>query len=86
MNLEQENKAKRKHKSLTIEEWLTFFLFPIKSRNQLFPTKSFNDLEEKRFEKFGFEKKRKQANEAKFFGILFYINLILGIIVLVNKY
>jgi len=85
LSLEEENKEKRKQKSLKIEEWLTFFFFPVKNRNRFFPSKSFNEMEEARFEKFGFDKKKKQALEAKFFGILFYINLTLLIMVLLNR-
>ncbi|WP_296385607.1 hypothetical protein [Winogradskyella sp.] len=85
MNLEEENREKRKNASLTVEEWLTFFFFPLKDKTTLFSKESFNEIEEKRFKKYGFEKKMKQAKEAKFFGVLFYINLILIIIVVFNR-
>jgi len=84
LDLEEENRKKRKEASLTTEEWLTFFFFPTQAFTR-FNSDAFNKTEQKRFKEFGFDKKRKQASEAKFFGILFYINLILFIIVLLNK-
>ncbi len=84
MNLEEENKQKRKQANLTIDEWFGFFFFPNKYLFSRINYKSFNEIEEERFAKFGFTKKLKQAREATFFGVLFYINLVLLIIVLLR--
>jgi len=73
LNKEQRNKEKRKNTPLTVDEWFGFFFVPINSSARLFPTKDFNDSEEDRFEKFGFEKKMKQSLVARFLGIIFYI-------------
>ena len=77
MNLEEKNKEKRKNASLTVAEWFGFFLIPVNMTNSsLFPAKDFNDIEESRFEKYGFDKKSKQAFIARMLGMVFYFIII----------
>lgn len=73
MNLEEKNKEIRKNASLTVSEWFEFFLLPINITNSsLFPARDFNDDEDDRFEKYGFNKKSKQAFIARMLGLIFY--------------
>lgn len=79
---EKKNKEKRKTTPLTIEEWFTFFFIPIKNiGSKLFPAKEFNQTEEERFKKHGFEKKLKQLKIAKLLGIIFYIEVIIALLI-----
>ena len=81
MNIEQKNKQKRKNIPLTLSEWFGFFFLPINMKSRsLFVTDDFNDTEVERFKKFGFEKKLKQSEQARFLGLIFYIILILIVI------
>ncbi len=64
---ELKNKEKRKSIPLTKEEYLTFFFFPFNSY-----AKEFNDSEDRRFERYGFETKLKQAKIARTLGSTFY--------------
>lgn len=73
---EKENLEKRKNESLKFDEWISFFLIPLNISPRFLPTKDFNDIEEERYSKFGFEKKKRQALIARLFGILFYILII----------
>ena len=66
-------KEKRKNKALKVDEWLTFFFFPITKSSGLFKTKTFNETEIERFKKFKFEKKIEQSHNARLYGIIFYI-------------
>lgn len=81
MNLEEENKEKRKEITLTTEEWLTFFFFPI-DRKDTSKTTSFNEIEDQSFDKYGFDKKQKQSSDARVYGCAFYA-LLLSIIGLI---
>lgn len=67
---ELKNKEKRKNTPLSREEHLTFFFFPFNRY-----TKEFNDAEDHRFQKYGFETKLKQAKSARILGSIFYILL-----------
>ncbi|MDY7396165.1 hypothetical protein UMM65_13015 [Aureibaculum sp. 2210JD6-5] len=83
MNLEEKNKEKRKNASLTVGEWLGFFLLPINiTTSSLFPAKDFNDSEDERFEKYGFDKKSKQAFIARMLGLIFYF-IVLPLLILI---
>lgn len=81
MNLEEENKEKRKQTPLTVEEWLTFFFFPFESKKGL-DTNTFNKVEEQRFQDYGFDEKAKQSSEARIYGYAFYA-LLFAIIFLI---
>ena len=84
MNLEDENKEKRKNASLTVAEWFGFFLLPINmTYRSLFPARDFNDDQENRFATYGFDKKIKQAAIARILGVLFYV---LIMIILFTKF
>lgn len=77
MTLEEKNKEKRKNASLTVNEWFGFFLLPINLTNSsLFPARDFNDDEEDRFEKYGFDKKIRQSFIARMLGMVFYFIVI----------
>jgi len=65
LSLEANNKEKRKQIPLTIEEWLIFFFLPLKKYNPIFPSESFNEIEEERFIRHGFNKKLEQTRTAK---------------------
>ncbi|NRD23716.1 hypothetical protein HNV10_10715 [Winogradskyella litoriviva] len=84
MNLEEENKEKRKDIPLTTEEWLTFFFFPFQSNKGLLDTNTFNKTEEKRFDGFGFDKKNEQASQARTLGILSYAIVFMVILIILN--
>ena len=73
MNLEDENKEKRKNASLTVAEWFGFFLLPINMSRRYISKRDFNDDQGNRFATYGFDKKIKQAAIARILGILFYI-------------
>ena len=83
MNLELENKEKRKETPLTKGEWLAFFFVPVNPNWRLNP-KSANQIEFERFKKYGFEKKVKQAEKARISGILFYLLIVLIVIIISN--
>ena len=77
-----EFKEKRKDQSLTREEWISFFFVPFITPNPSWRKDHFSESEFQRFEKYGFNKKAKQASEAKIFGFLFwFVVIILGIVI-----
>jgi len=79
LSQEEENKEKRKKESLSTNEWLRcFFLSSLVYMN------NDNDPEQKRFERYGFERKIKQSVGIKVFGGMFY-GLVILIIVLLFK-
>lgn len=82
MNLEEENKEKRKGIPLTTKEWLTFFFFPFQSDRGFLNTHDFNEKENKRLEKFGFDRKIEQASQARFLGILSYAIVIMILLII----
>lgn len=81
MNQELENRENRKTIPLTREEWLSFFFIPVNPNSRL-NSKSANQIEYERFERFGFEKKMEQAETAQIAGVLFYLFIILIIIII----
>ena len=81
MNLEIENKEKRKSIPLTKGEWLAFFFVPVNPNWRLNP-KSANQIEFERYKEYGFEKKIEQAEKAKIAGILFYLLIIIIAIII----
>ncbi|MUU77011.1 hypothetical protein [Winogradskyella endarachnes] len=84
MNLEEENRKKRKDIPLTTREWLTFFLFPFQTDGGLLNTYEFNKAENKRLESFGFDKKIEQASQARTLGVLTYAIVIMIIVIIIN--
>lgn len=77
-----EFKEKRKDKPLTREEWISFFFLPFLTPNPSWRQDHFSESEFQRFEKYGFNKKAKQASEAKMLGFLFWlVVIILGLVV-----
>jgi len=81
LNEEIKNIEKRKNAPLSTNEWMSFFFVPLNISTRLLPSKDFNEYEEDRFTKFGFEKKLRQSFIARALGILFYITII-GTIIL----
>jgi len=75
-------KNRRKSQSLTRAEWWSFFILPMVTPGPLHRDDHFSDSELERFNKYGFEKKIRQAQTVQLLGILFWIILflILGII------
>ena len=67
---------KRKDMPLTQEEWITFFLIPVIPRPP-WSKDHFNDSENQRFDKYGFDKKAKQATKARVLGLIFWFIVIL---------
>lgn len=88
MDLEEENRENRRQADLTTKEWLDFFFFPSSSifGNKFFPVDDIRDQEVERFRKFGFDKKQKQARQARTYGLIFYFLLLLIIIRLIDIY
>jgi hypothetical protein len=77
----------RKDKPLTTEEWLTFFFLPFFTPRPKWRTNDhFTESEFKRFEKYGFQRKSKEASKVKLFGILFWILVIIVIILAERLY
>ncbi len=70
----------RKDKPLTTEEWLTFFFLPfITPRPRWRTNDHYTESEIDRFEKYGFQRKSKEAIKVKSLGILFWFLLIITI-------
>ena len=88
MDLEEENRKKRKQADLTTKEWLDFFFFPSTSifGSKYFPTDDFQDQEVERLRRFGFDKKEKQARQARTLGLVFYILMLFVLIWLIDVY
>lgn len=82
MNLEEENKQKRKEIPLTKEEWLTFFFFPFKIDSGFLNAHELNKKEDERFENFGFDLKKQQAEKTRSMGTIFYAVIIFIIMIL----
>jgi hypothetical protein len=82
LNLEEQNTQKRKSEPLTNSEWLTFFFLPFRKRGSwgFDNTDKFNEIEEERFEKFGFERKLKESSLARKYGIVCYLMVTIIII------
>ena len=83
--IEKENSERRKEKSLTNSEWLTFFFFPFK-RYGFDPNSldTFNEVEEGRFKRFGFDRKLKESVSARRWGMIFYWVLFIIIFYFIN--
>ncbi len=80
----KEFQKKRKDEPLTNEEWLTFFLLPFFTPKPRWREDHMSESEMERFQKYGFEKKAKQADKVRVFGILFWF-LIIMIGVLISR-
>ncbi|GGZ95017.1 hypothetical protein [Algibacter mikhailovii] len=81
MNQELKNTEKRKAEPLTNKEWFTFFIIPVNPNSRL-NSKSANQIEYERYERFGFKKKMEQADTARIAGVLFYFFIILIAIII----
>jgi len=81
LNQELKNTEKRKTEPLTTKEWFTFFIIPVNPNSRL-NSKSANQIEYERYERFGFEKKIEQADTARIAGVLFYFFIILIAIII----
>lgn len=66
----------RKDKSLTIEEWFSFFFLPFFTPKPQWREDHFSKSESQRFEKYGFEKKARQSETVRALGILFWLIII----------
>lgn len=70
-------KLKRQNDSLTYDEWLTFFLFSFfSSKKTIWENEDFSETEIERFKKHGYQKKLKQAQQTKLFGLIFWALMI----------
>lgn len=77
-----EFKEKRKDEPLTREEWISLFFLPFITPNPSWRKDHFSESEFQRFEKYGFDKKAKQASDVKILGFLFwFVIVILGIVI-----
>ena len=85
MNLEEQNEEKRKFEPLTTSEWLSFFFFPFRKIGtwDIGNTDKFNEIEEERFEKYGFERKQKESSLARTYGYISHIMISIIIISLI---
>ncbi|MHA7831581.1 MAG: hypothetical protein ACX93O_10805 [Flagellimonas sp.] len=81
-----EFKENRKDESLTREEWLSFFILPFITPKPKWRNDHFTDSEYQRFEKYGFDKKAKQASEVQTLGILFWFVLFIVCLVLAGYF
>tara|TARA_R110002049_G_scaffold52233_7_gene146533 strand:- start:33 stop:290 length:258 start_codon:yes stop_codon:yes gene_type:complete len=84
LNLEEKNKEKRKGIPLTTKEWLTFFFFPFQNDGGFLNTHDFNEKENKRLEKFGFDRKIEEASQVRTLGVLNYAIVIMIILIIMN--
>jgi len=66
----------RKNEPLTFSEWFSFFFIFIKTRKSYSPNDDFTDSELERFRTYDFETKFKQARQAHYLGILFFLIII----------
>lgn len=73
----QEYKEKRKEEPLTQDEWFSFFFLPFLTPKPSWRNDDFSESEYERFEKYGFDKKAKQASEVKILGFLFWLVVII---------
>jgi hypothetical protein len=62
----------RKDKPLTNEEWWSFFILPFLTTKPRWREDHFTESEMERFEKYGFEKKYRQAEKIRTYGYLFW--------------
>ena len=75
----KKNQKARKNEPLTHEEWWSFFLLPFFTPRPLYRDDHFTIAEMNRFEKYGFDKKLKEAQMVKTLGLLFwYLVFIIG--------
>jgi len=74
-----EYREKRRTESLTTEEFFHFFFFSVFASNE-WTNNNVAEMESERFEKFGFEKKQKEAAQAQLYGFIFWI--LIGFILL----
>ena len=86
MTEKERNAEKRKTMSLTTEEFLKFFFFPVLNRSFGFDNYQLNKEEDDRFIKYGFDKKLKEAKSARLYGRIFYFGISILIAVIVNYY
>lgn len=76
MSLEQKNTEKRKDAPLSNSEAAWFFFIPSGfAKWNRWHNSDHNESEMERFKKHGFDKKIKQANEMRIYGVLFYFAL-----------
>ncbi len=86
MTEEEQNKEKRKNTPLTKEEYLTFFFFPYTKTTRRSFTKNFNESEDERFIKHGFDTKTQQVRSVRTLGFIFYGILLFVLIVLIKHF
>ncbi len=80
-----EYKEKRKDEPLTREEWMTLFFMPLVPKPR-WRKDHFSESEYQRFDKYGFDKKAKQASEAQMLGYLFWFVVILFVAIAVRYF
>ena len=72
-----EFKEKRKDEPLNRDEWISLFFLPFITPNPSWRKDHFSESEFQRFEKYGFDKKAKQAAEVQAWGVVFWIVIFL---------
>jgi len=84
----KEFKEKRRSEPLTTEEWFTFLIFPFFTPIPQYRSGKdhFSESEMKRFKKYGFSKKTKQAEKVKLLGVLFWILIFFIVGILYKKF
>ena len=77
-----EFKEKRKDEPLSRDEWISLFFIPFLTPKPSWRKDHFSESEFQRFEKYGFDKKAKQASEVKMLGFLFwFVVIIIGLVI-----
>ena len=75
----------RKDKPLTNEEWWSFFILPFFTTKPRWREDHFTESEMERFEKYGFEKKYRQAEKIRAYGYLFwFLTIFVGILIFIK--
>ena len=73
----KELKEKRKNEPLALEEWLTFFILLFFTPKPRWRNDDFSESESERFKKYGYERKAKESEKVKIFGIIFWLLMII---------
>ena len=71
---------------LTNAEFFKFFFFPVFRKGFSYDNQQFNEEEDNRFIKYGFDKKLKDAKSARLYGKIFYFSISIIIALIVKHY
>ncbi|MFD2825887.1 hypothetical protein ACFSYG_05345 [Leeuwenhoekiella polynyae] len=73
------NSENRKNKSLSFDEQFLFFVIPFFTSRPRWRHDHFSESELERFREHGFDLKRKQAQMIRFFGVVFWILILMAV-------